>query len=122
MPRTPDPLLRALWRERVRHQIQSGLTVAQFCAQERLPVKLFYAWRHRLGLREFADRRSTLATPATFLPVRVRVAEHTQRESPPIEADLPNGVRLRIPTSDMRLACRLTRIVVEASTKAGGPR
>ena len=122
MPRTPDPQLHSLWHERVRRQVQSGLTVAQFCAQERCPAKLFYAWKRRLRLREFADHRPTLPTPAAFLPVRVRVAEHVPSESRPIEADLPNGVRLRIPTSDTRLACRVVRVVAESRTKPGGPR
>ena len=34
MARTQDPKLHALWRDRVRRQEASGLTIAQFCAQE----------------------------------------------------------------------------------------
>jgi hypothetical protein len=122
MPPTPDPQLHALWRERVRRQVQSGLTIAQFCAQERLPAKLFYAWRSRLQRVGRPDHRSVTPAPATFLPVTVRLAERTPHEPLPIEADLPNGVRLRIPTSNARLACCVVRAVAAARTDSGGSR
>jgi len=38
MARTPDAKLHALWRERIGRQAKSGLTIAQFCAQERLAL------------------------------------------------------------------------------------
>jgi hypothetical protein len=40
----------------------------------------------------------------------------------PIEADLPNGIRLRIPTANAHLACRLVRAVARAKTDSGGAR
>ena len=98
---------------------RSGLTIAEFCAEERLAAKSFYDWRRRLRLVELADRRPTPPAPAAFLPVTVRVAEHNPHEARPIEADLPNGVRLRIPTADARLACRLVRVVAQARTDGG---
>ncbi len=122
MPRTPDPQLHALWRDRVRRQAVSGLTIAQFCAQKRLSQSSFYAWKRRLGLIDLADNRPALPAPSAFLPVTVRVVEHAAAEPPPIEADLPNGIRLRIPTSDARLACRLVRAVAGAKTDSGGSR
>jgi len=122
MARTRDIQLHTLWRERVDRQVRSGLSIAQFCARERLPAKLFYAWKSRLRLREFADHRSALPTPAAFLPVTVRVAERIPHAPRPIEADLPNGVRLRIPTSSARLACRVIGALAEARAKPGGSR
>jgi hypothetical protein len=123
VPRIPDPKLHALWRERVCRQVQSGLTIAQFCAQERLPAKSFYAWRHRLRLIELGNGRPALPAPAaTFLPVTVRLAERAAHEPLPIEADLPNGVRLRIPASNAGLACRLVRAIAGARTDSGGSR
>jgi hypothetical protein len=52
----------------------------------------------------------------------VRVLEHTRDEPMPIEADLPNGIRLRIPTASARLACRLVRALAEARTNSGASR
>jgi hypothetical protein len=120
--RPPDLQLRALWREHIDRQLRSRLTVAQFCARERLPVASFYGWKRRLQLIGLAGQQRALPSPSTFLPVRVRVAEHVRDEPLPIEADLPNGVRLRIPTSNTRLACRLVRAVAAARTDNGGSR
>ena len=122
MSRNSDPELHALWRRRISRQSDSGLTIAQFCAQERLGTKSFYAWKRRLRLIDLAARRPALPAPAAFLPVNLRVVEPSAAEPLPIEADLPNGVSLRIPTANARLACRLVRAVIGARTDAGGSR
>jgi hypothetical protein len=122
VPRTPDLELHALWRDRVHRQGHSGLTIAQFCAHERLSLASFHAWKRRLRLINLADRHPPLPAPPAFLPVAVRVVEHTPEEPLPIEVDLPNGIRLRIPTWNTRLACRLVRVVARARTDSGGSR
>ena len=121
MSRTPDLQLRALWRERLRRQAGSGLTIAHFCAQEGLSTATFHAWKRRLRLIELADALPTPPAQPAFLPVTVRLSEHASDEASPIVADLPNGIRLRIPTADARLACRLVRAVARARTDSGGP-
>jgi hypothetical protein len=120
MSRPRNPELHALWRERVRRQVDSDATIAQFCAREGLSVSSFHAWKRRLRLISLAKRLPAAAAPPVFLPVAVRVPEHAFGESLPIEADLPNGIRLRIPTSDARLACRIVRAVAGAKTHSGG--
>ena len=122
MARTPDPQLHALWRERLRRQVDSGSTIGQFCAQEGLSTATFHSWKRRLGLIELADTLPAPPAPPAFLPVTVRLAELTAAEAPPIVADLPNGICLRIPTADARLACRLVRAVARARTDSGGSR
>ncbi len=120
MARTPNPRLHALWRDRIRRQEASGLTIAQFCAQEFVARSKFHAWKRRFRLMASADQCPTLPTPSAFLPVTVRVLEHPSGDSPPVEADLPNGIRLRIPTANAQLACRLVRAVARANTRSGG--
>jgi hypothetical protein len=120
VPRTPDLKLHALWRQRIHRQGHSGLTIAQFCARENLSSASFHAWKRRLRLIDLADHRPALPARSTFLPVTVRVVEHAPGEPLPIEADLPNGIRLRIPTSNAPLACRLIRAVAGARTDSGG--
>lgn len=122
MARTPDVQLHALWRQRLRRQVDSGLTIAQFCAQESLSTATFHSWKRRLRLNELTSTRPAPPAPPSFLPVTVRLADLTPAEAPPILADLPNGIRLRIPTTDARLACRLVRAVARARTDSGGPR
>jgi transposase-like protein len=122
MARTPDLQLHALWRERLRRQADGGLTIAQFCAQEGLSTATFHSWRRRLRLGELAGTLPAPPAPPAFLPVTVRLTERAHDEPLPIVADLPNGIRLRIPTSDTRLACRLVRAVARARTDSGGHR
>jgi hypothetical protein len=120
--RTADAKLHALWRDRIHRQTESRLKIVHFCAQEHLSVALFHAWKRRLRLMDLSDRHPGLPAPAAFLPVTVRVVEHPSDQSMPIEADLPNGIRLRIPTANTRLASQLIRAVVEARIHSGGSR
>jgi hypothetical protein len=122
VPRTADRKLHALWRERIHRQVRSGLTIAQYCTREDLSLASFHAWKRRLRLIDLADHQPELPAPSAFLPVTVRVVERPPDEPLPIEADLPNGTRLRIPTSNARLACRLVQAVAGARTSSGGSR
>ena len=120
MARTPNLKLHALWRGRIRRQEASGLTIEQFCAQEGVTRSKFHAWKRRFRLMESSDPYPALPAPASFLPVTVRLLERGCTDSQPIEADLPNGVRLRIPTADPLLACRFIRAVARAKANPGG--
>jgi hypothetical protein len=122
MARTPNPRLHAVWRERIRRQEAGGLTIEQFCSQEGIARSKFYSWKRRFRLANAAEPRPALPSPSSFVPVTVRLLQHGPAEPPPIEADLPNGVRLRIPTTDPRLACRIIRTVAAADTISGGAR
>jgi hypothetical protein len=122
MARTPDLKRHALWRDRVHRQEASGLSISQFCAREGCAVSAFYAWKRRLSLMAPPDRCPASPTPSTFLPVTVRVVEHPTDQPLPIEADLPNGIHLRIPTANPQLACRFVRAVARARTTCGDPR
>jgi hypothetical protein len=53
--------------------------------------------------------------PPTLLPVTVRHFDSVAHQPPPIEADLPNGIRLRIPTVNVQLASRPTLNVQSAN-------
>jgi hypothetical protein len=90
MARTPDPKLHALWRERVRRQEASGLTIAQFCAQECVARSKFHAWKRRFRLMDPTAQFPALPTASAFVPVNVRLVEHAPDAPLPIEADLPN--------------------------------
>jgi hypothetical protein len=123
MSRRPNPARQALWRARVHRQVLSGLSVAQFCSREHCAVSAFYRWKHRLGLTDASGLCPTLPVkPPAFLPVTLRVIENNAGQLAPVEADLPNGVRLRIPTANVQLACRLVRAVARAKTDSGGSR
>jgi putative transposase len=122
MARTPNPDLHLLWRDRVCRQRASGLTIVQFCEQEGIARSKFHAWKRRLRITDAGGPGPTLPARPAFLPVAVRVVGCPSDELPPIEADLPNGVHLRIPTSNARLACWLVRVLAGAKTNSGGSR
>jgi len=122
MARPPDLKLHALWRDRLRRQVGSGLTIAQFCAREGLSVATFQSWKRRLRLVDLANPLPAPPAPPAFLPVTLRLTEHAPDEPLPIVAELPNGIRLRIPTANARLVCRLVRAVAGAKTDSGGAR
>jgi hypothetical protein len=50
-PRTQPRLRRTpeAWRAIFQHFERSGLTVAQFCQREHIPLSTFHRWRHLLG-------------------------------------------------------------------------
>jgi hypothetical protein len=122
MARRPDPALHALWRDRISRQSNSGLSVEQFCAQEPCARSAFYRWKRQLDPISPSDQCPALLAPPTFLPVTVRILEQAIDQPLPIEADLPNGIHLRIPTADPQLACRLVRAIAGARATSGGPR
>jgi len=121
MARKPDPALQVLWRDRINRQQTSGLSVDEFCTRERFARSAFYRWRHLLGDNKPSSPPATSPAPPTFLPVTVRLVEGNPYHSPPIEAELPNGILLRIPTANIQLACRVVRSVAAAKTGSGGP-
>ena len=122
MARTPDPKVHEIWRDRIGRQQASGLTIAQFCAQEGIARSKFHAWKRRFHLMGPPDQCPTLPAPSTFLPLTVRLLQRAGDQPLPIEAELPNGIRLRIPTVNEHLACRLLRAVAAAKTNSGGTR
>jgi hypothetical protein len=106
------------WRDILRRQKNSGLSIREFCAQHKLTESAFYAWRAEIerrdqsaaadpstAARQGRTRQSLLAAnPPTadqsaqsngrprFLPVAVRHLGTT----PAVEIALPSGIVLRV--------------------------
>jgi hypothetical protein len=122
MARNPNPRVQALWRARVSRQVISGLSIAEFCAKERCAKSAFYRWKRLLDLAHPVNQSSKPPIRSDFLPVTVRLANRDAHQPAPIEAELPSGIRLRIPTANVQLACRLVRALAAAKTGSGGSR
>jgi hypothetical protein len=120
MARTADPHLAERWRARIRQQADSDLTIAQFCRRERLSTASFHAWKRRLRIQDLAARRPATPQPPAFLPVTLQVPLPASGQPPAIDAELPNGVRLRIPVADARLARQMIHALARARTDRGG--
>ncbi len=54
-----------VWRERVRSQTESGLSVRAFCRREGVSEPSFYFWRRELGKRERQRAAATKCLPTS---------------------------------------------------------
>ena len=92
------------WRELIRRQGESGLSVRAFCRQEDVREPSFYAWRRKLAGREAAAKTKT----PSFVPA---VVEAPPPGDQPIVLELPSGGgALRLPAT-MALA-RVAELVL----------
>jgi hypothetical protein len=92
-----DPVKERFWRDALRRQEASGLSVHEFCSRHKLAEATFYSWRAEIQRRDRALKAASVAAapPADrtkFLPVAV-----TNVATPsPLEIALPSGVVLRV--------------------------
>jgi hypothetical protein len=96
MARITDLSREHTWRQRHQRQRSSGLSIAAFCARERISVAAFYAWRQRLKGRSL----STLREPPLFVPVDVNSSPRQTDVVPSraVEIELPHQVRVCLDT------------------------
>lgn len=104
MARSVDVSKRRLWAERLRRFEQGDLTIAAFCAAERVSQPSFYQWRRRLdgarhrgAARRRRTRHGVLAGrsgPQAFVPLQIMSAAT-------VEIHLPNGARVTLPVGDL---------------------
>jgi hypothetical protein len=106
MPK-PSPEKEVYWREMLRRQQRSGLSVRQFCSDEGLSEASFFSWRREIAKRDHkagsrvAGRSSLQGKPANqapepssaFIPLRL-----TEDAASAIELMHPRGHVLRIPS------------------------
>ena len=100
-----DPRRERFWRDVLRRQKGSGLTVRAFCAREQLAETAFHAWRRILRERDAEGRQGRAVPPAAaapapaFVPVVVREAERSEPADGRIVIDLRGGRVMRLPAS-----------------------
>jgi hypothetical protein len=100
-----DLRLERFWRDHVKHQPSSGLSVRGYCDRHGLKEPAFYAWRRTIAGRDAAAPNANPPAAATstptFLPVAV-VDRPAGPSSPapatetPIEIILRGGRRVRV--------------------------
>jgi hypothetical protein len=70
MTRRFDIQKRRQWEERFERHRSDGLTVADFCAKERVSVNTFYYWAQRVGSQPSRTRAARTGKAAEGLPKR----------------------------------------------------
>jgi len=105
MARSADPYRPAVWRGRLQRFLRSRLSVARFCAQERVSVASFYHWRKKLGAQAL-PRRPRASQPvsemssrpvgeAAFQPVTVVPGVWG------VGIELPGGTRIEVRAAEL---------------------
>ena len=93
MARPKDLSLEHAWRQRLRRQTSSGLSIQAFCDRERVSTVSFYAWKRRLT----PSSLPAAPEPPLFVPLQLDPSLH--RTDPVhgggVEIELPHQVRLR---------------------------
>ena len=106
MARQADQRKSAAWEQRLRRFEKSGLTVARFCARERVPLPTFWYWRRKQA-RSAPDPQTA---PAVFSPVEVVGGRS-------IALRFPTGAVLEIPEDRPDLM----RVAIEAAAGVSQP-
>lgn len=106
-----DRVKQRQWRDILRRQKQSGLSIRGFCQRESLSEAGFHWWRRELGRRSAAGtvrnqrsaRRITRRrhdTSARFLPITVTPSSGSPGSAgPAYEVVLPSGARVLVHSS-----------------------
>ena len=93
MARPKDLSLEHAWRQRLRRQTSSGLSIRSFCSREGVSTVSFYAWKRRLTTGPLP----AAPEPPLFIPLQLDSDLHRTDSVPGggVEIELPHRVRLR---------------------------
>ena len=85
----------AFWRRMLRRRAKSGMTIAEFCASEKLAPSAFYYWQRQIRRR---DAKSQPQNPdpaggSTLLPVQLL---DDRGGTAPVEIVTTNGYVIRV--------------------------
>jgi len=99
MGRNQSQSAESVWRDRLARFRKSKLTVAEFCRQEGVSDPSFYQWRKRLDQGQVKSKQvqrssAPKAGQPPFVPVRVPPSAFA-------EVEFPNGVRIRVPATNV---------------------
>jgi hypothetical protein len=121
------------WRQRLKRQRESGLSIAAFCRRENLSPHGFHAWKRKLRKAtagEHASRRATAAQPsrrrqgvvlrrrglakAAVLPRPTDFLQLPVASAPPspwIELSLSDGTVVRLPQQNVAALLAVLRVL-----------
>jgi hypothetical protein len=116
MPRPPDPARAILWRHRLRQQLDSGLSIHQFCLREGVSTASFHAWKRRLAARTNLPAVVSSGKSA-FVPVIVSptTASHPGDAAELVTIQLPNGGQVLLPIAvGVEFVCQVVDTVARS--------
>jgi hypothetical protein len=118
------------WSALLAEQAASGLSVTEFCRQNKVTRESFYHWRKKLKSGESSPGESSPGEPefkeptvAEFFAKLSEPSPKTQHRDPflpltivrpsMLEVDLPCGATLRLPDGNERLLRQVLQILLE---------
>ncbi len=125
MSRQVNPMRWNEWRQRLKRQRESGLSISEFCRQENLSPHTFYLWRRKLRpatrgastaqrahpahgesvARRGAAGSAALPRPTGFLQLPMTPGP----QSPWIELSLADGTVVRVPQQNIAAVLAVLR-------------
>ena len=137
MARKANQVLWDQWRQRVKRQRESGLSIVEFCRRDKVSPHSFHAWKRKLrrpgaargaprgpaGVQRSRSRRGTaaprrgsrraVAGPAvpTGLPGFLELPVAAVRPSPFIEVALADGTLVRLPQQNLAALVAMLRVL-----------
>jgi transposase-like protein len=103
----------AFWQARLDAQAQSGLTIAEFCKQQKYSASSFYQWKRKLlNARDSANSSSPATSMANvtnasnfieLVPRQVTAPSAPTPRHAMIEIHLRSGSLIRLPSSNTEL-------------------
>ena len=70
------------WKAIITNQMASGLTAAEYCRQEDLPISTFFYWKRTIRQELIAQMDTQVSKPA-IVEVPLTVSETPLEEAPP---------------------------------------
>ena len=96
MPRRKSAERELLWREILSRQVDSGLSVRQFCLTQSVSLPSFYAWRRRLRTPLDDGTRANRTAVASPDSRRLFVPLHVLDTAARLEIIHPSGCRIQV--------------------------
>ena len=120
MPRRKSAEKELRWQEILKQQVDSGLSIRQFCLTRSVSLPSFYAWRRRLREPLDDDATTRKATVAPLdnrrLFVPLQVLDHTAR----LGIIHPSGCRMELTGEVDVVALRLVIETLDAAEHREG--
>ena len=76
------------WKAIITNQMASGLTAAEYCRQEDLPISTFFYWKRTIRQELIAQMDTQVSKPA-IVEVPLTVSETPLEEAPPASPATP---------------------------------
>jgi hypothetical protein len=121
MKRGFDIHKRREWEERFARHRTGGLTVADFCAKERVSVNTFYYWAKRVGSQLGGARTARTGKAAEGMPKRLRqasaVAHAAAASAGVVRFRLSAAVEVSVPANCLEAIRCLVQSIQRASAE-----